>query len=180
MWYSSKIDKLKWYIWDILKFFTYKRRRPFRVFNKKFIRVSHVADAFYMHRPPHPYWLRSLYLPTYEIILSVCPSVSFLVSFEPSNRFLWHSVLRSCHWSWPRCSAFQSRGFNHFHMTDVQTFDVDVKLAAVNVGSWNVVCWYIFKGRQTFNKTIFVINQKYERGGRLNVVIYILFYGDNS
>jgi hypothetical protein len=38
----------------------------------------------------------------YEITsLSVCLSVSPLITFEPVGRFLWNSVGRSCHSRWP-------------------------------------------------------------------------------
>jgi hypothetical protein len=36
------------------------------------------------------------------------------------------------------------------------------------------------KDEQTSNKTIFVKDKKYERGGRYKVTIHVLFDGDNS
>jgi hypothetical protein len=36
----------------------------------------------------------------------ICLSVSFLITFEPTGRFLWNSVGRSCHWRWPRRRTF--------------------------------------------------------------------------
>jgi hypothetical protein len=73
-----------------------------------------------------------------SVCLSVPPS---LITFEPIGRFLWNSVRRSCHWRWPRCRTFQPRTFNHSKMADVQTSEVNAKLASVNVGPWNFVYW---------------------------------------
>jgi hypothetical protein len=65
-------------------------------------------------------------------------------------------------------------------MADVQTSEVNAKLAPVTVGPWNVVFWQIFRGWTTFNKTTFAKVQKYEHGGQLIVKIHILLYGQNS
>jgi hypothetical protein len=48
--------------------------------------------------------------------------------------------------------------------------------------TWDHVILYTDRSSkdETFNKTIFVKNKKYEHGGRLNVKIYSLFCGDNS
>jgi hypothetical protein len=65
-------------------------------------------------------------------------------------------------------------------MVDVHTSEVTAYVASLNVGLINFVCWQIFKVRTAFNETIFMENQKFERGGLFKVKIYILFYGDNS
>jgi hypothetical protein len=65
-------------------------------------------------------------------------------------------------------------------MAVVQTSGVEAKLATVNVRPWNFVCWQMFEGWTNITGTIFVKNQKCERGGRLKVKIHVLFYGDNS
>jgi hypothetical protein len=57
-------------------------------------------------------------------------------------------------------------------MADVQTFEVDANLAPVNVGPWNFVFCYIFRGLTTFNKTTFAKNEKYEHGGWLKFKIF--------
>jgi hypothetical protein len=64
-------------------------------------------------------------------------------------------------------------------MEDVQTSHVNAILAPLNIGPWNFVCSQFFKGQTTFNKTIFIRNQKYERGGRLKIKIRIFIYEDD-
>jgi hypothetical protein len=56
---------------------------------------------------------------------------------------------------------------------------VGAEFEPYKAGSWNCMCWYVFKGWTTFTKTIFCEKQEYERGGWLNIKIHILFYGDN-
>jgi hypothetical protein len=56
-------------------------------------------------------------------------------------------------------------------MTDFQTSEVDAKLAPINLGPCNSVCWQVFEGWTRFIQSIFVENQEYESGGRLNVNI---------
>jgi hypothetical protein len=60
-------------------------------------------------------------------------------------------------------------------MADVQTSEMDAKLAPANVGALN----YVYC-RSSKDETIFVKNKKYEHGGQLNVKIHSLFCGDNS
>jgi hypothetical protein len=87
------------------------------------------------HRPFLVYFLkRKVGLMRSPVCLSVC--VSPLITFEPIGRSLWNSVERSCHWRWPR-----RRTFNHSKIADVQTSEVDAKLAPVNMGPWNLVYW---------------------------------------
>jgi hypothetical protein len=54
-------------------------------------------------------------------------------------------------------------------MADVQTSEVDSKLEPVIILQWNCECGYNFKGLTASTKTVFVENQKCERGGRLNI-----------
>jgi hypothetical protein len=56
-------------------------------------------------------------------------------------------------WRWSRCLF---RSFNLSKIMDIQTCEVDAKYTPISVGSWNCVCYYIFKGWITFNKKIFV------------------------
>jgi hypothetical protein len=65
-------------------------------------------------------------------------------------------------------------------MADVQTSEVDAKLAPVNVGPLNFVYDRSSKDEQLLIRPFFVKNKKYEHGGRLNIKIRSLFCGDNS
>jgi hypothetical protein len=67
-----------------------------------------------------------------------------------------------------------------FQKADVQTSEVDAKLAPFHVGPWNFAYDRYSKDKQLLEKTIFVKNKKYEHGARLNVKIHGLFCGDNS
>jgi hypothetical protein len=69
---------------------------------------------------------------------------------------------------------------NHFKVLDVQTSEMDGKLAPVDMGQLNFLCRQIFKRRTTFNENFFVKNRTCERGGRFKVKIYVLFHGNNS
>jgi len=53
--------------------------------------------------------------------------------------------------------------------------EVQGKLVLVNVELWSVVCWQIFAGLTTSNKTTFAKNKIYKHGERLKVEINILF-----
>jgi hypothetical protein len=59
-----------------------------------------------------------------------------------------------------------ARSLNHSKMVDVKTWDVDAKLASVNMGPW----WTDY-----FQWNHFLKNQKYEREGRLKINISFCF-----
>jgi hypothetical protein len=65
-------------------------------------------------------------------------------------------------------------------MADVQTSEVDAKLAPVIVGPWHFVCCKTLKGWTALNNTILVKRKTYALLSRLKVEIRILFYGNNS
>jgi hypothetical protein len=60
-------------------------------------------------------------------------------------------------------------------MADVETSEVDEKIAPLNMGTCNFVYWQIFTGRTPFSKTGFLMKQKHESGARLKLKMYILF-----
>jgi hypothetical protein len=115
-----------------------------------------------------------------------------------SNSFLWWTCPSVCHppqTLWPNylheikqqvMPMITSRP--HFLIPWLQPFlngrhwtsEVGAKLAPVNMGPWCFVCWQIFTRWTTFNKTVFVKNQKYESGNWLKVKIHILFCGHKS
>jgi hypothetical protein len=64
-------------------------------------------------------------------------------------------------------------------MVDVQTSEMDAKLAPVNVGPWNYVCWHIFKGWPTFYEAIFVKNRKYNVEGSWKLKFIFCFMETN-
>jgi hypothetical protein len=65
-------------------------------------------------------------------------------------------------------------------MVDLKISEVHAKLAPVTMEVRNVVFWEILKGWTTFDKTIFVRNEKYKHEGQLKVKIHVLLYGDDS
>jgi hypothetical protein len=65
-------------------------------------------------------------------------------------------------------------------MADVQTSEVDSKLAPVNVGHEILYTDRSSKDEQLLIRPFLPKNKKYEHGGRLNVKIHSLFCGDSS
>jgi hypothetical protein len=100
---------------------------------------------------------------------------------EPVSTVLWSSVGKS----WRKMTSkpyFLIPSFSHSKMVDVQTSELDTKLAPVSVGLWYFVWWKVFKWWTTLYKLIFCENKKKkcEYGGQLKVKIRILLYGYNS
>jgi hypothetical protein len=54
-------------------------------------------------------------------------------------------------------------------MADIQTSEVEARLAPVKVGPLNFVSWNSFRGWEISNEITFAKDQKYEHGGQLNV-----------
>jgi hypothetical protein len=123
------------------------------------------------------YLKRKLRLMISSFFLYACLCV-LLTAFKPVSTISWSSVWWPCHWRWPRL-------FNPLSSTipkcpDVQTSEVYEKFPAVNVGPLHFVCWQIFKWWTTFTKAIFMINKNYDREGRLEIQLHVLFYGDRA
>jgi hypothetical protein len=69
--------------------------------------------------------------------------------------------------------------FNHSKMADVETSQMDTKLAPVNVETWNYIVYMVdLQRKKTSDKTIFCEKRKIRM--RRAVEIHILFYVDNS
>jgi hypothetical protein len=75
-------------------------------------------------------------------------------------------------------SQFVTRGLHQSDIVHVHTSEVGSKLTPVSVGP----CIFMLIGTRRMNNFYenFFLNQKYERGGPLNVKIHVLSYGGNS
>jgi hypothetical protein len=87
----------------------------------------------------------------------VCLSVSLspLSTSEKTCRFLWTLV------RWPWCHNFYCCYCNYSKVADVQISEVNEKLEPFNVGPWNFLFWYTFRGWTFLRK-----NEKFEYYGR--------------
>jgi hypothetical protein len=60
-------------------------------------------------------------------------------------------------------------------MADLRTSEVDEKLVPFNMGPWNFIHCYIFKGWAALKESVFFVKNRKKRGGKFNIKINILF-----